>query len=134
MALIRILEVAPTTPGIASNVEVEWYPDDCRVRTWLEFEGPLGIPSGTGWIDDVLAVEGGSVVASGETGLRTSPFAESACGRFFAYLTRGGAGEQAVTLLPAEISLPDGSTLVFVASSVDVDDDAIVISGEVELR
>ena len=129
-----LLAVAPTTPGIASNVEVEWYPDERRVRTWLEFEGPLGIPNGTCWIDDVLAVERGVAIASGDTGLRTSPFAEGACGRFFDYLTRGGAGEQAVTLLPTEVSLPDGTSLAFVVSSVDVDDDAILISGAAELR
>jgi hypothetical protein len=130
----RILGVAPTTPGIDSNVEVEWYPDEHRVRTWLEFEGPLGIPNGTCWVDDVLTVEAGLVAASGDTDLRTSPFAESACGRFFDYLPRGGAGEQAVMLLPVEVSLPDGSTLVFVTTTVDMDETAIRLSGAFEVR
>ena len=128
------LAAAPTTPGIESNVEVEWYPDEGRVRTWLEFEGPLGIPNGTCWIDDVLTTERGVAVASGDTDLRTSPFAEGACGRFFDYLARGGAGEQAVTLLPSVVPLADGGTLAFLVSSVTVEEDAILMSGTVETR
>lgn len=129
-----MLAAAPTTPGIDSNVEVRWYPDEARVRTWLEFEGPLGIPNGTCWIDDTLSIdEGGAARASAETGLQTSPFAEGACGRFFDYLPLGGAGQQAITLLPTEVSLADGSVLRFSVETVDVESDAIVISGAIEV-
>lgn len=127
----RLLAAAPTTPGIESDVVVEWYPDEGRVRTWLEFRGPLDIPNGTCWIDDVLGVTEGAATTTAERGLRTSPFAESACGRFFDYLALGGAGEQAVTLLPSRVSLPDGSEVVFITDRVDVAADAIVLSGSI---
>ena len=130
----QMLAEAPTTPGIDSDVTLEWDPDDVRVRTTLVFAGPLDIPNGTCWIDDALSVDAdaGVVVASGEQGVKTSPFAEGACGRFFDHLPDGGAGEQAVTLLPMSVALPDGSELRFVAEGVRVADDAVWISGRLE--
>jgi hypothetical protein len=125
----RMLAEAPTTPGISSAVEIEWLPAGSLVRTVLVFAGPLDIPNGTCWIDDVVAVEEGVVTASGERGLRTSPFAEGACGRFYEHLAQGGAGEQAVTLLPATVALADGGSLRFVAEDVSVGEDALVVSG-----
>lgn len=132
----EMLAQAPTTPGIDSSVEIEWYPDEQRLRTVLAFAGPLDIPNGTCWIDDVLAIDTGTrlAVASGEQGLRTSPFAEGACGRFFTQLPDGGAGGQAVTLLPPAITLPDGRELRFIASHLAVTDEAIVIGGSLETR
>ena len=130
----RMLAAAPTTPGIDSDVVVEWYPDESRVRTWLAFEGPLGIPNGTCWIDDELWLSGDVAATTAQRGLKTSPFAESACGRFFDHLTRGGAGEQAITLLPDRVSLADGSAVVFVAEAVEVADDAIELSGSLDVR
>ena len=127
----QMLADAPTTPGIDSSVDLEWYADETRVRTTLVFAGPLDIPNGTCWIDDALSVdvESGGVIASAEQGVKTSIFAESACGRFFDHLPDGGAGEQAVTLLPTAIELTNGETLHFVADAVVVHDDAIIVSG-----
>ena len=127
----RMLQQAPTTPGIASSIHLEWYPGESRVRTRLEFAGPLDIPNGRCWIDDRLAVDPGGrqAVSRAEQGLRTSPFAEAACGRFFDHLTRGGAGEQAVTLLPTEIELADGARLRFEVVEVSVEHDAVVMAG-----
>jgi len=124
-----MLAEAPTTPGIDSVVTIEWHPEERRMRTRLEFAGPFDIPNGTCWIDDGLAVADGIVTTTGEQGVRTSPFAESACGRFFDHLPDGGAGEQAVTLLPTTIELPDGGQLRFVAEEVSVRDDALVVAG-----
>jgi hypothetical protein len=127
----QMLAEAPTTPGISSEVDIEWYPDESRLRTTLTFAGPLDIPNGTCWVDDTLALESatGLVSASGEQDRKTSPFAEGACDRFFDHLPDGGAGEQAVTLLPSMVELADGSRLRFVASEVSVGDDAIVVAG-----
>ena len=125
----QMLAEAPTTPGISSAVDIEWYPDQVRLRTTLVFAGPLDIPNGTCWIDDTLSVTDGSVGASGEQGVKTSLFAEGACGRFFDHLPDGGAGEQAITLLPAAVELGDGAVLHFVADEVIVRDDAVVVAG-----
>ncbi len=130
----RMLAEAPTTPGIASDVTLEWYPDESRLRTTLVFAGPLDIPNGTCWVDDRLSVDPatGTAVASGEQGVETSPFAEGACGRFFDDLPDGGAGAQAVTMMPATVELAAG-TLMLVVRSVIVRDDAVVLSGSLEL-
>jgi hypothetical protein len=127
----RMLAEAPTTPGIDSAVTIEWVPTETRVRTRLQFAGPLDIPNGRCWVDDALSVDPatGTVAASGEHGLETSPFAEGACGRFFDHLPEGGAGEQAVTLLPRAVVLAGGSELRFVAEVVSVTDDAVTVSG-----
>ncbi len=130
----QMLAEAPTTPGIESSVTIEWYPDESRLRTTLVFAGPFDIPNGTCWVDDALSVDttGGTVVASGEQGVKTSPFAEGACRRFFEHLPDGGAGEQAVTLLPPAVELGDGGMLRFVAGDVMVRGDAIIVSGSLE--
>lgn len=127
----QMLAEAPTTPGIGSDVTIEWYPEEARLRTTLRFAGPLDIPNGRCWVDDALTIDAatGTVVASGEVGVETSPFAEGACGRFFDHLPQGGAGEQAVTLLPAAVVLADGTMLRFVAEEVLVADDAVSVSG-----
>ena len=127
----QMLADAPTTPGIDSSVSLEWYPDETRLRTTLVFAGPFDFPNGTCWIDDALSVDAatGAVVTGGEQGVKTSPFAEGACRRFFNHLPDGGAGEQVVTLLPPAIELGDGGVLRFVAGDVMVRDDAIIVSG-----
>jgi hypothetical protein len=127
----RMLEEAPTTPGIDSSVVIEWYPDETRLRTRLDFAGPLDIPNGTCWVDDTLTIDeaSGTVVASGEQGLETSLFAEGACRRFFDHLPDGGAGEQAVTLLPPVVELPGGGSLHFVAEAVTVTEEAVIVAG-----
>lgn len=130
----RMLAEAPTTPGIESEVRLEWHPAEGRLRTTLTFAGPLDIPNGSCWVDDVLAVDGprGVAVAIAEQGRRTSPFAEWACDRFFEYLPDGGAGEQAVTLLPTTVEPADGDALRLVTHAVTLRDDAIVLAGSIE--
>jgi hypothetical protein len=130
----RMLAEAPTTPGIDSSVTLEWHPDEDRILTRLVFAGPLDIPNGTCWIDDALSIDeaGGTAVASGEQGLKTSLFAEGACGRFFDHLPDGGAGEQALNLLPTQVELGDGRVLRFVAEQVTVVPDAVIVGGRVE--
>ncbi len=130
----QMLAEAPTTPGIDSSVDLGWHGDENRIRTTLDFAGPLSIPNGTCWIDDTLSIDvaSGMAVASAEQGVETSIFAEGACGRFFDHLTNGGAGEQAVTLLPTEIELEGGRALHLVAEQVTVTPDAIIVGGSVE--
>lgn len=132
----EMLAQAPTTPGIDSRVDIEWFADEDRLRTTLTFAGPLDIPNGTCWIDDVLSIDeaSGTAQASGEQGVRTSPFAEGACGRFFDHLSDGGAGEQAITLFPVSIVLDDGGELQFVATALAVTDTEITVSGTLETR
>ncbi len=127
----QMLAEAPTTPGIDSSVSIEWYPDETRLRTTLVFAGPLDFPNGTCWIDDALSVDdaSGTVATSGERGVKTSPFAEAACGRFFDHLPDGGAGEQTAMLLPSAVDLVDGSVLRFVVEQVEVRDDGVVLAG-----
>jgi hypothetical protein len=132
----RMLLEAQTTPGIESAVDIGWFAAEHRLRTTLVFAGPFDIPNGTCWIDDTLSIDAqaGTAVASGQQGLETSPFAEGACGRFFDHLAEGGAGEQAVTLFPMEVDLPDGGTIRLVATHLSVTDAEIVVGGTLELR
>jgi hypothetical protein len=132
----RMLAEAPTTPGIESSVAIEWHADDDRLQTTLVFAGPLDIPNGTCWIDDRLSIDAdaGVAIASGEQGVKTSIFAEGACRRFFDHLPDGGAGGQAVTLLPLEVTAADGATLRFIATEVRVTEDAVVVGGALEPR
>lgn len=130
----QMLADAPTTLGIDSDVTIEWYPEEDRLRTTLVFAGPLDIPNGTCWIDDALRVDDttGTVTTSGDQGVKTSPFAEGACGRFFDHLPDGGAGGQAVTLLPTVVALADGGELRFVAEDVRVSEHTVSVSGRLE--
>jgi hypothetical protein len=130
----QLLEDAPKTPGFSSSGTIEWYPDENRMRTSLEFSGPLGIPNGTCWVDDVLTVDvaSGSVGTSRERDRDTSPLGGVVCDRFYSYLPDGGAGEQTVSLLPETVALPDGSELRFVVEDVVVGEDALIVSGRLQ--
>lgn len=125
----RMLADAPTTPGFSSSVDLEWAPGDDRVRTTLTFSGPFGIPNGTCWIDESLASDAGRVVVAADTGMQTSPLGDIACGRFFEHLGLGGAGAQAVSLVPVDVEVPGAPGLRFDVTAVDVTDDAILVSG-----
>jgi hypothetical protein len=125
----RMLADAPTTPGFSSSVDLEWAPGDDRVRTTLTFSGPFGVPNGTCWIDESLASDAGRVVIAADTGMQTSPLGDIACGRFFEHLGEGGAGAQAVSLVPVDVEVPGASGLRFGVTAVDVTDDAILVSG-----
>jgi hypothetical protein len=129
----RELAAAPTTPGFSSSIDVEWDEAADLVRTVLTFSGPLDIPSGTCWMDDVVSADGqGGTRAETTTGSRTSPFGDGVCGRFEEFLPDGGAGAQAIVLLPREIALPDGSVMRLRVDAVDVRDDGIHLTGTVE--
>jgi len=130
----ELLARAPTTPGIDSEVGIEWSADEDRLLTRLRFAGPLDIPNGTCWLDETLSVDEvrGAASVGVDRGLETSPFAESACGRFFDHLPDGGAGGQAVSLLPIEIPLAAGGTLRLLVSEVDVAEDGVRLGGTVE--
>jgi hypothetical protein len=126
----RMLADAPTTPGFSSSIDLEWAPGEDRVRTTLTFSGPFGIPNGTCWIDETLGSDDtGRAMVAAETGMQTSPFGDVACGRFFEHLGRGGAGAQAVALVPVDVEVPGAPGLRFHVDSVDVGEDAILVSG-----
>ena len=128
----RELAAAPTTPGFSSSIDVEWDEAADLVRTVLTFSGPLDIPNGTCWMDDVLSADGsGGTRAETTTGSQTSPFGDGVCGRFEEYLANGGAGAQAIVLLPRAIVLPAGEVRLQV-DGVDVRDDAVHLWGTVE--
>jgi hypothetical protein len=129
---MRELAAAPTTPGFSSSIDVEWDEAADLVRTVLTFSGPLGIPNGTCWMDDVVSADGsGGTRSETTTGSQTSPFGDGVCGRFEEYLADGGAGAQAIVLLPREIALPAGEVRLRV-DGVDVRDDAVHLWGTVE--
>jgi hypothetical protein len=129
----RELAAAPTTPGFSSSIDVELDGGADLVRTVLTFSGPLDIPNGTCWMDDVVAADGqGGTHTETTTGSRTSLFGDGVCGRFEEFLPDGGAGAQALVLLPREVALPDGSTLRLRVDTVDVRDDGMHLSGTVE--
>lgn len=131
-----MLQQAERTPGFESTIELEWFPAESRIRSSLDFSGPFGIPSGTCWVDDTLTVDAGSgrVVASGDRGMDVSLFGDVVCDRFYGNLPKGGAGEQAAGLLPSEVSTDDGRLLRFVAETVQVLDDALVMAGSIRLE
>ncbi len=124
--------VPPIREGAEAAIAVEFDPAERRVRTTLEFNVPVGIwnPGGTCWIDDVLGVDAASerVVTSTTTGMRVDPFMESGCQKFQAFMTEGGAGEQALSLLPTTVALTDDTSVSFMAASVEVNSEAIVMS------
>jgi hypothetical protein len=129
----RELAAAGTTPGFTSDIDVEWSEADDLVRTVLTFSGPLGIPNGTCWMDDAVSADGqGGTHAETTTDSVTSPFGDGVCGRFEEYLANGGAGAQALVLLPREIALADGAVLRLRVDGVDVRADGVHLSGGVE--
>lgn len=118
------------SPGVEAEVGVTFVAQENRVRTWLEFSMPLGI-GGQCWVDDRLGVDdaSGRVTVSRSTGQQVTPFGEYACERFLALMPEGGAGEQATTLLPTDVSLPGGGGLRLSAVRVEVEAEAILMSG-----
>jgi hypothetical protein len=131
-----MLEQADRTPGFESSIDLEWVPGESRIRSTLTFSGPLGIPSGSCWVDDTLTVEPGTgaAVASADRGMDVSLFGDVVCDRFYGNLPKGGAGEQAVGLLPKEVAIEDGRVLRFVTETVQVLDDALVTAGTIRLE
>ena len=115
---------------------MQFHPGEQLVRTVLRFAVLGGLSRGTCWVDDGLSIgEGGRAVTSDEV------FADlqfgvpgDACERFRAFMPEGGAGGQAIALQPLDVALDDGSVVRFVATSVDVQDAAIVLAGHIELR
>ncbi len=125
----------PIREDAEAAIAVELDPADGRVRTTLQFTVPVGPLrlGGTCWIDDALAIDGasGTAVTRASSGMDVDPFTESACQKFAAFMTEGGAGEQALALLPVAIALSDGATARFVTTSATVSDQGVVMSGAV---
>ena len=83
----RELAAAGTTPGFTSDIDVEWSEADDLVRTVLTFSGPLGIPNGTCWMDDVVSADGqGGTHAETTTDFGDQSVRGWVCGRFEEYL------------------------------------------------
>jgi hypothetical protein len=121
--------------GALAIIDVEFHPAALRIRTTLEFEVDIGLGitiSGDCWIDDVLGVTGGSVIASSTADMEVGPFGERACQKFERFMVDGGAGERAIAFLPASLPLSDGTDITFMASSVELSDDTISLSGTIE--
>jgi hypothetical protein len=118
------------SPGTTADVDVSFHPAEARVRTFLDFELPLGI-GGTCWLDDVLSVNGssGRLSVASTSGMDVTLFAEYGCERFMALMPDGGAGEQAIGLVPGEIVLDDATTIPLAARQVTLDDLAVLVTG-----
>jgi hypothetical protein len=118
------------SPGTSAKVDVSFHPAESRVRTFLDFELPLGI-GGICWLDDVLSMDapGGVATAASSTGMDVTPFAEYGCERFMALMPDGGAGEQAVSLVPTQVIHEGEPTRVLRAGQVRVEDAVIVVDG-----
>ena len=134
---LRILETAPLDPDVRASIEleVELHPADDMVRTVLRFAVAGGFSHGICWVDDGLTID----TSTGRALSSDQVFADlqfgipgNACERFRAFMPEGGAGGQAIALQPVEITLADGSTVRFVATSVDVQDADIVLAGHIE--
>jgi hypothetical protein len=121
--------------GAFADIDVEFHRAERRVRTTLEFEVDIGfgiIISGDCWIDDVLSVADGHVVSSSTADMDVSPFGERACQKFERFMVAGGAGERAAELLRTSVALTGGTEVAFMASSVELSDDTISLSGTLE--
>lgn len=125
----------PIREDAEAAIAVDLDPAEGRVRTTLQFDVPVGPLrlGGRCWIDDALGIDGatGDAVTRASTGMDVDPFTESACQKFAAFMTDGGAGEQALSLLPTAISLGDGTVARFVARSAEVSDRGVVMSGTI---
>ncbi len=125
----------PIREDAEAAIAVELDPAEGRVRTTLEFNVPVGPLrlGGTCWIDDAIDIDGatGTAVTRVSSGMDVDPFTESACQKFAAFMTDGGAGEQALALLPVAIALDGGASARFVATSATVSDQGVVMSGAV---
>jgi hypothetical protein len=86
--------------------------------------------SGSCWIDEVLTVDKliGLPTVITTTGDDAGFAGLVACQRFEAEMAEGGAGGQAVALLPRSLTTPDGPT-AFLATDAAVTDDGIVVTG-----
>jgi hypothetical protein len=126
---------APIPENATTEIAVDLYPDEGRIRTLLKFNVPVAFlnPGGECWIDDVLMPgEDGAPPSSNATdGQRTDPLVGSACDRFRGFMTAGGLGERALTLLPAQVALSDGSMIALEVLEVRVTNDALVLAGAI---
>lgn len=121
--------------GAHAEIDVEFHPADQQVRTTLEFEVDIGFGitiHGDCWIDDVLSIGDGRVVASSVSGMDVSPFGERACQKFERFMVAGGAGERAAELLQASVPLTGSGEVAFVTSSIEVSADTISVNGAIE--
>ena len=130
----RILESAGLPDDVSTQIDVEFYPDEERVRTTMRFTAAFGV-GGTCWVDDVLSIDpaAGSPLASDEMHQDLHFLApQDACTRFHAFMTDGAAGMLATHLMPRNLAGP-GIGVRFVATSVDVRDGELVLAGSMDV-
>ena len=126
----------PIPADATTEIIVDFYPEEARIRTMLKFNVPVMFlnPGGECWIDDVLVPGGEGVpptsIATG--GQQTDPLVGSACDLFRAFMSDGGLGERALSLLPAKVTLSDGTTIALEASVVEVAVDTLILGGTIE--
>jgi hypothetical protein len=114
--------------GVTADVGVRFFPDEERVRTFLDFSMPLGV-GGHCWVDDILGVDAAAsrAVISTEVGQDVTLFGDYGCQRFLELMPDGGAGEQALGLVPAKVGTGPERSLG--ASGADLEADRIVVWG-----
>jgi hypothetical protein len=119
---------------IEADIDVEFHPEEQRVRTILDWSKPVLFArvGGMCWIDDVLGAAAGEVVVRSEAGMDVTFGGGAGCALFQEFLGEKGAGERAVDLLPTEVSLADGTVVRFVVESLEVHDMEIVMAGSIE--
>ena len=133
----RLIDSAGLDPELRATVEleVEFHPADDLVQTTLRFAtGPFALLHGTCRVDDGLAIDVGTGRAVSSDQLFADlqiGIPDDVCDRFRAFMPEGGAGAQAIALQPVDVSLPDGSIVRFVATTVDVQDAVVLLSGRI---
>jgi hypothetical protein len=125
----RLLERATFGEDWTATIDVSLHPGQSRVRTRLDFSGPFGV-KGSCWIDETFAIDLQTglpeVISSSENDAGLAGLV--ACRRFEKELAGGGAGAQALALLPSAVT--DGSTDPTLAlSRIEVTDGMVTLSG-----
>ena len=127
----------PLVPTEAeAEIDVEFDLATRRIRTILDWSKPVAFfeVGGLCWIDDVLQVEGGTVVVHSTAARDVTLGGDAGCDLFGQFLDAQGAGARAAQLLPSVLVLADGDTLRLVVESIEVDQATLVFSGSVEWR
>ncbi len=127
----RLLERADFGSDWTGNIEVTFHPEEARVRSTLDFSGPFGI-EGSCWIDETLAIESdsGRPLVVGQSGDDAGLPGLVACRRFEAEMSEGGAGAQALALLPATIG-EGHAEVTLAATGFELTQELLIVRGDV---
>ena len=127
-----ILAAEQLSEGWSGSVAVTVEPDRSVVHTELTFTGPLGI-GGHCWIDETVTIDPATstIVLTAESGNDAGLAGLVACRRFEDSMVEGGAGGQAMALLTYVGSGQLVGGQRFAVESVEVGEEAIVLSGSV---